>query len=57
MHLSTSCPLTNCRRLIRYFQLIKSAFEKSNLQFNGAKFNARSYGPSFERRILDEKWR
>lgn len=57
MRLSTSCPLMNCRESIQYFQLIKSAFGTSNLQFNGARFNARSYGLSFERGILNEKWR
>lgn len=50
--LSTSCPLTNCRGSIRYFQLIKSAFGTSNLQFNGVRFNAHSYDPSF----MDEKF-
>jgi len=55
--LSTDCPLTNCRGSIRYFQLIKSTFGTSNLQFNWARFNARSYGPSFGRGNLDEKWR
>jgi len=49
--LSTDCPLTNCRGSIRYFQLIKSTFRTSNLQFNWTRFNVRSYGPR------DSRWK